>query len=208
MFKNLKNKLLLVILLIILASIFWSYKNNSSHMNIGSILNKNRLITPDQNIRNSASKAQLSDQQTLKKESLPNPSGCDNLKDEIENEKHVLNNKSFNQRFENLHFKKDGEIYRTREFLDNDSEGDFKVYLVYNEDLEENTTIMEQSKRKPGKLFLEFKKFIKLNPESILFQERGYESLTDDQYIIYQDGKISGFQGKFQNSPIECHFFE
>ena len=30
----------------------------------------------------------------------------------------------------------------------------------------------------------------------------------DDQYMIYQDGKITGFQGKFQNSPIECHFFE
>lgn len=147
-------------------------------------------------------------EQTFVQEAPRNPDECELLKSDIADEKIVLGNKNYRQRFENLHFKKDGETYRTREFLDNGPEGDFLVYLVYYEDLEENTSIMENSKRKPGKMFLEFKKFVKDNPTSVIFQERGYESDIDDHYMIFQDGKISGFQGKFKNVPVECHFLE
>lgn len=147
-------------------------------------------------------------EQAFVQEAPKNPDECEVLKNEITDEKIVLANKNYRRRFENLHFKKDGETYRTREFLDNGPEGDFMAYLVYNEDLEENTTIMESAKRKPGKMFSEFKKFMQENPDSIIYQERGYESDNDDHYMIFQDGKIAGFQGKFQNVPVECHFLD
>lgn len=157
---------------------------------------------------NSASSLEAKRENVFVQESPKNPEECDELKKVIANESEVIANKNYRRRFENLHFKKDGETFRTREFFDNGPEGDFLSYLVYSEDLEENTTIIESSKRKPGKLFSEYKKYMSQNPDSIIYQERGYESEIDDHYMIFQDGKISGFQGKFQNVPVECHFLD
>lgn len=141
-------------------------------------------------------------------ESPANPDECNELRKEIENESTVLSHKNYQRRFENLHFKKDGQVFRTREFLDNGSEGDFKVFLAYSEDYEENVNLLEKSKHKPGKTYLEFKKYMQDNPNEILHQERGYESNLDEHYMIYMNGKISGFQGKFKNLPVECHFLD
>ena len=135
-----------------------------------------------------------------------NPEECDLLFRDVQNESQVKNNTNYQVRFENLHFKKDGETFRTREFLDSTPEGDIKAYMVFSEDLEEQTTILEKKEREPGLKFLEFKKYITENPNEVIHTERGYESAIDDHYLIFVNQKLSGFQGKFRESFIECHF--
>lgn len=205
MYKILKNKFFISAALLIAAALFFFnfFQADRTSNKITSYF-KNHI---DSNSKSSGDKI-LDKKNIIIKEAPTNSPICEQLEKEISDEQIALKNNSLNRRFENLHFKKDGEIFRLREFLDNTDEGDIKVYLVYSEDLEENTTIIESSKKNPGKLFINYKNYIKSNPEYLLYQERGYESNSDDQYLIYQDGKISGFQGKFNNSPIECHFLK
>ncbi len=139
-------------------------------------------------------------------ESEKNPDECQNVLEKIKTEDLVKNNNNYSVRFENLHFKMDGDIFRTREFYDYAPEGEVKSYLVYSEDLEENTNLLEKSKNNPGKKFTEFKNFMQNNPSSIIFFERGYESKDNQDYLIYTNGTLAAFQGTYKESKLECHF--
>lgn len=105
-------------------------------------------------------------------------------------------------RYQNIHKRMDGSIYRLRFFYKDGAENERKHFLVYKENQSldgEEAEIVEKSPYKKGPLYLK----VERNNEEIVYNEEAFTiGSNQETFVVYINQKINLIQ--IQN--LECKF--
>lgn len=132
---------------------------------------------------------------------------CETLREKIPTPSEWAKKERVTPRFENVHKKVDGIIYRLRFFYKDHAEGEVPTYLLYREDQQENAFIVENSAYKKGKNYLKIEKA----QGEILYTEQGLNVGDEDEiFLHYVNNELKGFQGRMpeidNSALIDCRF--
>lgn len=104
-----------------------------------------------------------------------------------------------NSRFENVHKRLDGKVFRLRRFYKEGQEGEKPKFLVFEEDKNEEGVLKESSDYKPGNLY---QKILEANAE-VIYSEEGVQT-ANGLFLHYIDGKLHALQGTIKNKNLDC----